>query len=108
MSNGMNQPPAIRLDSKTWIWLVTVIAGASAANIGGMFKIKADLQHEMVEIERRWVDRVTGLGKEFDDKLLRLASQIPPPEVRYRLDSLDRKTTDLEKRIDVLERNGGP
>ena len=102
------------LATKDWIWLVVIIAGASVANISGQFKMKDDLQTQMLKIkedmnnqlltlDRRWQDRQVDQAKSFRSDMAALVASMPPDWFKKMVEANRDELKDLRDRLNRIE-----
>jgi len=92
------------LQTKDWVWLVVVVAGASVGNMGALHQISSSMRSELYELDKRWQERSAQMQKDLRQDIATLQSSIPPDWFRAMVETNQRKLESLSKELDRFEK----
>jgi len=86
----------VRLFTKDWIYLIVLIAGVTAALVGGQYQIRVDIMRQMDSLDLRWQERIDKLYYRLHVELIETIDNSMEKENRIRIIELEKRTSTLK------------
>lgn len=86
----------VRLFTKDWIYLIVLIAGVTAALVGGQYQIRVDIMRQMDSLDLRWQERIDKLYNRLHVEVIETISNNMEKENRIRIIELEKRTSTLK------------
>jgi len=86
----------VRLFTKDWIYLIVLIAGVTAALVGGQYQIRVDIMRQMDSLDLRWQERIDKLYYRLHVELIETYGNSMEKENRIRIIELEKRTSTLK------------
>jgi len=86
----------VRLFTKDWIYLIVLIAGVTAAIVGGQYQIRVDIMRQMDSLDLRWQERIDKLYYRLHVELIETYGNSMEKENRIRIIELEKRTSTLK------------
>ncbi len=103
----MSDSQAVRLASRDWIWLLTVIVGAAVANMGSLHMIQSNLNKDMRDLDEKWQTRTERLARDLKLDLKEVKDGIPPDWFRQMVEQNRIDLRELRQQVNEHKHNGG-